>query len=156
MILLRILLNWRFWFTDPGQGLRFCIPNKLQVMQMLLVCGPHTDCKAAAVHSDTSQQLCAGPHHCHRLLLPQCFLQRPPSKTAYWIWRRYGVMVARIRGKINVLQCILYLVPKETTNQSFTLVQVHEPDSAQLVGRHPPSHSKAIDYLEEWAFFSLV
>lgn len=35
-----ILLKCRFWFTSSWWGLRFCISDQLQVIQMLLIHGP--------------------------------------------------------------------------------------------------------------------
>lgn len=38
---LGIMSKYRFCFSRLGWGLRFRISNKLQVLLMLLVCGPH-------------------------------------------------------------------------------------------------------------------
>ena len=55
--LLRVLLNWRFWFTGLGWGLRFYISNSSQVMHMLPVCGPHFDFKTSTVIYGTNQKV---------------------------------------------------------------------------------------------------
>ena len=102
---------------------------------MLPVCGPHFDSKASTVIYGTNQKV-LGPiptiGYFATVFSGQTF-----QRSSFLGLKKVQSDGRRGKGrKRKVLQCILYLVPKEP--------QINQPNSAQLIRRRMPSCDKVL------------